>query len=186
VYCVVCRRTGVSFACSIVAKDLQTDQARVVQKESAGLPLISVSPDGTSLAVNEHPLTGGKGGATRRTLKIISTTDGAVRELSEFVNATNGTVMPRWSRDGRYVLFPGIRPGEETWDVWYVPVEGGTPAKLGLSVRRMGDISPHPDGVRIAFSSLGPTVHGPEVWVMENFLPAAKATPGAAKNKTEK
>jgi len=174
VYCVVCRRTGVSFACSIVAKDLQTDQARVVQKESAGLPLISVSPDGTSLAVNEHPLTGGKGGATRRTLQIISTKDGAVRELSEFVNATNGTVMPRWSRDGRYVLFPGIRPGEETWDVWYVPVEGGTPAKLGLSVRRMGDISPHPDGVRIAFSSLGPTVHGPEVWVLENFLPAGK------------
>ena len=63
--------------------------------------------------------------------------------------------MPRWSRDGRYILFRGRQPKEETWDIWYVPVEGGTPARLGLSVYGMGDISPHPDGVRIAFSSVG-------------------------------
>jgi len=174
VYCVVCRGSGAQAACSIVAKDLQIDQTRVVHTESGGLPVISVSPDGTSLAVYELALGDNKGGARRGVLKVVSTRDGAVRELSEFMNATNGLVMPRWSRDGRYVMFAARRAGEETPDVWYVPAEGGTPAKLGLSLRGMSDISPHPDGVRIAFSSLGPTIHGPEVWVMENFLPAVK------------
>ena len=40
---------------------------------------------------------------------------------------------------------------------------------------RLGYISPHSDGTRIAFDSFGPTLHGPEVWVMENFLPEEKA-----------
>jgi Tol biopolymer transport system component len=174
VYCVVGRRTGATFVCSIVAKDLQTDQTRVVRKESAGFPLISVSPDGTSLAAYELTLGDTKGGARRGVVKVISTKDGAERQLCEFLNATNPMVMPRWSRDGRDVLFVGRRPDEQTSDVWYVPVEGGTPAKLGLSVHGLGEISPHPDGVRIAFSSLGSTVRGPQVWVMENFLPAGK------------
>ncbi len=174
VYCVVCRGTGAQAACSIIAKDLQTDQTRVVRKESGGLPVISVSPDGMSLAVYELALGDNKGGARRGVLEVVSTGDGAVRELSEFMSATNGLVTPRWSRDGRYVMFAARRAGEETSDVWYVAAEGGTPAKLGLSVHGLGDISPHPDGVRIAFSSLGPTIHGPEVWVIEHFLPAAK------------
>jgi Tol biopolymer transport system component len=186
VYCVVCRRTGAAFTCSIVAKDLQTDQIRVVQKESPGLPLISVSPDGASLAAYELALGDTKGGARRGVLKVIATKDGVVRDLSEFVNATNGMVMPRWSRDGRYVLFAGRRPGEETGDVWYVPAEGGTPAKLGLSLHGLGEISPHPDGVRIAFSSWGPTAQSPQVWAMENFLPVAKDAPAAPAQKVKK
>ncbi len=175
VYCVVSRLTTGGYAFSIVVKDLATDQTRVVQKETSALPMISVSPDGSLLAAYE--LAGGvneKGGPTRGTLKVISVKDGAVHQIAEFVNGFNGPVMPRWSRDGRYVFFAGRQPTAETWDVWYVPVEGGTPARLGLSLYGIGTISPHPDGGRIAFSSTGPTAPSPEVWVMENVLTVAK------------
>jgi hypothetical protein len=44
----------------------------------------------------------------------------------------------------------------------------------------MRGIGPHPDGVQLAFSSVGPTAPSPEVWVMENLLPASKE-PAAAR-----
>ena len=113
-----------------------------------------------------HPI----GDVNERRLKIISIDDGEAHELCRFVNASNAGDFPRWSRDGRYIFFSGIRPGDKTWDVWYVPVGGGEPKGLGLSMHRIQQVSPHPDGSRLAFYSLGPTVHGPEVWVMSNFL----------------
>lgn len=176
VYCVYA--AGVTKAepsLSIIAKDLSTGQTRVVIKMGApfNLPIISVSPDGEWLAALEHPR--GTKAAEGKILKTISTKDGNVRELCRFASGSNSVVQPRWSADGRYIFFPGIRAGEEKWDIWYVPVEGGEPRKLGLDVYRLGYISPHPDGSRIAFDSFGPTLHGPEVWVMENFLPVNKA-----------
>jgi hypothetical protein len=36
------------------------------------------------------------------------------------------------------------------------------------------NISPHPDGRQIAFTSLGLTDKGPEIWVMKNFLPESR------------
>ena len=175
VYCVVSRRTTGGYAFSIVVKDLVTDQTRVVQKETSALPVISVSPDGSLLAGYAlAPDEASKGGATRGTLKVISVKDGTERQIAEFVNASNGLVMPRWSKDGRYIFFVAREPKQDTGDIWYVPVEGGTPVRLGLSVSGMRGLSPHPDGVRIAFSSTGPTAPSPEVWVMENVLTAAK------------
>ena len=101
----------------------------------------------------------------------ISTENGKARELCRFVSGTGNVVQPRWSADGRYIFFPGLRKGEEKWDIWYVPIEGGEPRKLGLALNQINYISPLSDGSRIVFSSMGPTVRGGEVWVMENFLP---------------
>jgi len=154
---------------SIIAKDLSTGQTRNLHKMD-NLPTISVSPDGEWLAAYEHPA-GNE--AIVKVLKVISTKNGDVRELCRFASASKSILEPRWSADGRYILFPGRHAGEETMDIWYVPVAGGEPGKLGLAVHRLSSFSPHPDGSRIAFTSLGPTLHGPEVWVMENFLPSA-------------
>jgi Tol biopolymer transport system component len=159
---------------AIIAKDIGTGQIKTVYEESLRLPIrtpmISVSPDGAWLAAFSIPMGGNNGGATEWLLRIISTMDGKAHDLFRFVNATNQSLFALWSTDGRYIFFPGIRPGEETWDVWYVPVEGGEPKGLGLNQTRITYISFHPDGKRFAFSSHGPTVHGPEVWMMENFL----------------
>jgi Tol biopolymer transport system component len=171
VYCVDLRGAGTGPQCSIIEKNLETGQTRVIYREGKALPAISVSPDGKWLASYGSLIKeSAKGGANERVLKIISVDDGEAHELCRFVNASNIGDFPRWSRDGRYIFFSGIRPGDKTWDVWYVPVGGGEPKGLGLSMHRIQQISFHPDGSRFAFYSLGPTVHGPEVWVMSNFL----------------
>jgi Tol biopolymer transport system component len=173
VYCVLVRGAGGDPECSILGKNLETGQTRVVYREGKAMPGISVSPDGKWLASYGSLIKeSAKGGANERILQIISIDDGDAHELCRFVNASNAGDLPRWSRDGRYIFFSGIRPGDKTWDVWYVPVGGGEPKGLGLSMHRIQQISPHPDGSRFAFHSLGPTVHGPEVWVMSNFLPS--------------
>jgi Tol biopolymer transport system component len=158
---------------SIVAKDLSTGQTRNVHKMD-NLPTISISPDGEWLAALEQA--GNE--VIVKVLKVIPTKNGDVRELCRFASASKSVLEPRWSADGRYIFFPGRHEGEETWDIWYVPIEGGDPGKLGLAVHRLWSIGPHPDGSRIAFTSFGPTLHGPEVWVMENFLPSANPGEG--------
>jgi Tol biopolymer transport system component len=175
VYCVYgARVTTAEPSLSIIAKDLSSGRTWDVYKINApfNFPMISVSPDGKWLAALEHPR--GSKANEEKILKIISTEDGKARELCRFVSNTNNVVQPRWSPDGQFIFFPGIRGGEEKWDIWYVPAGGGEPRKLGLALHQIDYISPHPDGSRIIFSSLGPTVHGPEVWVMENFLPLEK------------
>jgi len=156
---------------SIIAKDLSTGRTWDVYKMNApfNFPMISVSPDGQWLAALEHPR--GTNPNKEKILMAISTENGKARELCRFVSGTGNVVQPRWSADGRYIFFPGLRKGEERWDIWYVPIEGGEPRKLGLALHEINYISPLSDGSRIVFSSMGPTVHGPEVWVMENFLP---------------
>jgi Tol biopolymer transport system component len=165
---------------AIIAKDLSTGQTRDLYKMNGPLlfPMISVSPDGKWLAALEHQR--GTEGNNEKILKVISTENGKDRELCRFASATNNIVQARWSADGRYIFFPGRRSGEEKWDIWVAPFEGGEARELGLALNGIEYISPHPDGSRIVFSSLGPTVHGPEVWVMENFLPG-NAAPGAYK-----
>lgn len=159
---------------SMVAKDLSLGRTREIYRWKMNypyLPMIDVSPDGEWVAAYEHPL----GTAPEeRIIKAISIKDGDVRELCRFTSGSNSVAQPRWSADGRTIFFAGRTANEEKWDIWYVQVEGGEPRKLGLAVHRLGSISPHPEGNRIVFDSFGPTFHGPEVWVMENFLPKPK------------
>ncbi|MFO7734494.1 MAG: tetratricopeptide repeat protein [Candidatus Aminicenantes bacterium] len=176
VYCIHgVQLTATEPSLSIIAKDLSTDRTWDVYKMKApfNFPMISVSPDGQWLASLEHPR--GTTASKEKILKVISTENGEARELGRFVSGTGNVVQPRWSADGRYIFFPGLRKGEERWDIWYVSVEGGEPRKLGLALHQINYISPLSDGSRIVFSSMGPTVHGPEVWIMENFLPAGNA-----------
>jgi Tol biopolymer transport system component len=80
----------------------------------------------------------------------------------------------RWTRDGRYII---ARARSEIWtgsEIWRVPAQGGTPVKLDLSVPKMDSFTLHPDNRRFAFSANEGSKS--ELWVLENFLPAAKAT----------
>ena len=175
VYCIHgVQMTAAEPSLSIIAKNLSTGRTWDVYKMNApfNFPMISVSPDGQWLAALEHSR--GTNPNKERLLMAISTENGKARELCRFVSGTGNVVQPRWSADGRYIFFPGIRKGEEKWDIWYVPIEGGEPRKLGLALNQINYISPLSDGSRIVFSSMGPTVRGGEVWVMENFLPIEK------------
>ena len=76
--------------------------------------------------------------------------------------------------DGRYINAQAF--GTARSEIWRVPAQGGTPLKLDLSVPRMEPVSftLHPDNRRFAFSVNEESKS--ELWVLENLLPAAKAT----------
>jgi Tol biopolymer transport system component len=84
-------------------------------------------------------------------------------------------MYPTWIAGGRYILFTRVtydlEAGGETWEIVRVPVEGGEIQSLGLEMTEFRHFSAHPDGQHIVFHSTGSQMRGPEVWVMENFLP---------------
>jgi hypothetical protein len=62
--------------------------------------------------------------------------------------------------------------GKDRDDVLLIPIDGGAPVKLDLPGARWGWMAMHPDGKRIAYLA---GKQEEEVWVIENFLPQAKA-----------
>ena len=99
---------------------------------------------------------------------LMPATGGAPSELLRFQGADDQNVSGiTWSPDGRYLLYVGSSDGNS--ELWRVPVSGGPPEKLDLSVDGVEAIRFHPDGRRIAIEAFR---SGGEIWVMENFLPA--------------
>lgn len=85
------------------------------------------------------------------------------------------TVSHTWAPDGKHILFSAPDPADlPTYDLWRVPVKGGTPEKMGLQ-RKWGiwSLSVRPDGRELAFAGRGGASTDSEIWVMENFLPLA-------------
>jgi Tol biopolymer transport system component len=97
-------------------------------------------------------------------VKTVSLNGGEPREL--FRGLAKGYSL-KWTRDGRYII---ARAGAT---IWRVPAQGGTPLKLDLSVPKMGFFALNPDNRRFAFSVNEGSKR--ELWVLENFLPAAKS-----------
>jgi Tol biopolymer transport system component len=90
-------------------------------------------------------------------------------------------VIPRWSADGRFIIFSRINKGDKLWELWRVSFDGGQPQKMGISTTGASIISPHPDGRQIVFTSMGQERKAPEIWVLENFLPDEKKGKGGQK-----
>jgi len=55
--------------------------------------------------------------------------------------------------------------------LWRIPVQGGDIEKLNIEMWAFYNLTVHPDGTRLAFSSNGPSRKQAELWMMENFLP---------------
>jgi Tol biopolymer transport system component len=83
-----------------------------------------------------------------------------------------------WPPDGRYVLFVERPDTKSAYELWRLPVEGGLPEKLGLTAEGLHAPRVHPDGTKLTYSS--GNFQSREIWVLENFLPAAS---GAATAK---
>jgi Tol biopolymer transport system component len=104
------------------------------------------------------------------TIYTASLNGGEPRKL--FSGLTHYYVL-RWTRDGRYIIAQALdeKSGEflQISEIWRIPVQGGTPLKLDLSVPKMDFFTLHPDNRHFAFSVNDGTKE--ELWVMENFLP---------------
>jgi Tol biopolymer transport system component len=133
----------------------------------------ALSPDGRQLA-----FTWEADGQKKGCLKVIPATGGEGRELFCTDKALIFYRTLRWTPDGRYILFGQKENSEDlahhqTVELWRISAEGGEPVKLGLGMDLLQFLAVHPDGRRIAFTA---GQYAAEVWVMENFLPAAVAS----------
>jgi Tol biopolymer transport system component len=136
---------------------------------------LAVSPDGTQVAYLGTG-TNLPGESILAALVVAPATGGEPRAVANFSgNSTtrdaNEGLGLAWSPDQRYLFF--VRPEGDTGDgskaVWRVPLAGGEPENIGISMNRIRALRMHPDGRRIAFDSV--VDPRSEVWVLENFLP---------------
>jgi Tol biopolymer transport system component len=154
---------------SIALRDLATQQEKVlhsVAAPSAYYGGLALSRDGQQLAFMVNDLESGP-----RVLNVMPASGGTARELLR-----EGRPLMQhpavWTPDGLSLLFARQHgPGDPKTDLWLISAQGGEPRKLDLTAAGMRDLCMHPDGRHIAFTA-GPSQS--EVWVMENFLPAAK------------
>ncbi len=163
-----------SNAWRVVARDLTSGQETDVI-EKPGLYTGALSPDGRRLVIGINE----KG---TQILFVMPVSGGDLRELLRVDGEKEVPFWgsPWWTPDGRYVAFLKVVKGEAKvpyqnlrWRLWRVAADGGEPQRLGLTVgRQIGGLRPHPDGRRLATTDFKANL---EVWVMENFLPPAKA-----------
>jgi Tol biopolymer transport system component len=143
-------------------RNLETGEDSAVEKVAVRA-FEDLSPDGREVVFEDDD------GA----VKIASLDGGEPRELFR----GSRWYVPRWTNDGRYIIAQALdtRTGltTATSEIWRIPVQGGTPLKLELSIAGMESIALHPDNRRIAYSVNEGTKT--ELWVLENFLPPLKA-----------
>jgi Tol biopolymer transport system component len=153
---------GPEYSESIVMHDLETGKEKELWQDPQGVHSVGlgISPDGRQLVF----------GKDWKTLMVIAVEGGESRILHRLQEGRFAfPCSPRWTADGRYILFGKRHPNE----LWRVPVEGGEAQKLLETEGPLRQISVHPDGQRIAFT--GGWYGTSEVWVMENFLPGFTA-----------
>ena len=83
--------------------------------------------------------------------------------------------VPYLTSDGRSIILTKRigRSAPRRYELWRVAIEGGKPQRIGqVSARQLVGFRLHPDGRRVALSDIKVDL---ELWVMENFLPPAKA-----------
>jgi Tol biopolymer transport system component len=104
------------------------------------------------------------------TIYTVSLNGGEPKKLLS--GLTNYYVL-RWTVDGRYIIAQALDNISgwyaATSEIWRIPVQGGTPLKLDLSIAGMENFALHPDNRHFAYSVNDGTKQ--ELWVMENFLP---------------
>jgi Tol biopolymer transport system component len=159
---------------SMFVHSLETGQDERIPGSPSDAQFFDISPDGKWLALVNRPTAVGSKRTFR--LKIMPAAGGEVREIYSFEQEGSPTITPAWSADGRFIYFARhpARSSEALMDLYRISAAGGEPQKLDLAMARLRHLSVHPDGRRIAFSSMGENPPNSQVWVMENFLPAAK------------
>ncbi len=122
---------------------------------------VALSPDGAQVAYS-----------TNSALFVVSATGGPPRQV---VRNGGAGVLERedgmgvtWSADQRH-LFYVQATRNDIGGIMRVPLIGGEPQNIGVSLNRIRHLQMHPDGRRITFDSV---IDAPdEVWALENFLP---------------
>jgi Tol biopolymer transport system component len=156
-----CKNDAPSKSTRLVARDLSSGNDKFLFPGAVGLS-VAASPDGERLAfwsVSDVCI-----------LFVMTLKDGQNREIYRLKNEDFGGLA--WSHDSRRIYFVRRNYRENKSEMWQIPAEGGEPQAVGLLASELTQISIHPDGKRMAYST---SENRSEMWVMENFLPADKA-----------
>jgi Tol biopolymer transport system component len=160
-------------ACRILRRDLASGAETMIYRGPEDeAPTLAVAPDGRSVAFITRPR---KPANAERVVRVVPSSGGTPREIYRFRHLGLDWITLEFSADGRDLLLPRktSSPGEEVWTLVRLPVEGGEPRDLGLTMEDFVKVTAHPDGEQIAFSSKGIEHKDAELWVIEDFLPVA-------------
>jgi len=171
----------------IVKRDLGTGKEEILYSlDGSHNPIqLAASPDGSFLAFALETFSEK---VMKQTIMLLPTGHGDARELArvELPNQLRrGTID--WSPDSRYVYFALGARDAETDRLLRVSVSGGAPEELQFESKELSELRFSPDGRQIAFSQYFAKGEGHgELWVMENFLPAAKEAAAASAQTIKK
>ncbi len=150
----------------LLKRDLESGQEKQLYKITNLTRILDLSPDGQRLLFGDYD-------PDEETLSILimSIQKQKVRELIKLQRVRRRGADARWTPDGKYVLFMKYDVDEKESSFLRISSEGGEPQKLWQSKKSDTDLSIHPDGKQIAFTTFKEEI---EIWVMENFLPKDK------------
>ena len=122
-----------------------------------------------------------------RILKLIELPDGEPETIHTLEQRTGHWLSHTWSIDNKFVILTNNRPPEKSaanergksvgfwpWSLFYVPINGGEPLEIDLSVHLVRRHKLHPDGRHVVFGSFGLIkdlkLQFPSIWMMENIM----------------
>ena len=161
---------------------VQRDAATGAEKELIRHPFLStlfLSPDGKYVATVSADAS-----TNSRVLLLIPANGGEPREVmrvasgvapEELTNTGKGQLVYQvtWAPDSRSFIFRKRRSLTEDSELWVAPVDGAAPRKLDGTVKaNTFKFSVSPDSRQVAFRFEEPVPRQPEIWALENFLPA--------------
>ena len=160
----------VKFISGLYARDLETGRDREIYRvqRGAGGKILgpALFPDGRRIAFRLLDSPSDR-------LMVLSTSGSEPRELYK-AGSSSWISGVTWGPMGRYVYFgKAERKNLLSIELWRVPVEGSKAEKTDLAGVLLRGLRFHPDGRHIAFQA---GRRETEVWVMENFLPALRAS----------
>ena len=151
--------------------DIQKNEDIEVRKLPLGAAQIAISPDGKLIALAYRS----EGAVGDPISFYVAPIDGGEPRLlyttRQGLSDDASTNTLTWARDQHYLLFG--KEGKSGSALWRLPVAGGEPEELALSIKGVFKTPRiHPDGRRMVYETIGSTAD--EVWALENFLPMSK------------